>query len=124
MELKSFLGHIGYYKRFIKKFAKVSYPLDRLTCKGESFKWEKEQDQAFEGLKVQLATAPILAYPNWNKEFHVHVDASNYAIGATLAQMGSHGLDHPIYFASQLLSKAKQNYSTIEREALGMVYAV
>ena len=82
-EVKSFLGHIGYYRRFIKQFAKVSYLLDRLTCKGESFKWDKEQDEAFEGLKIRLATAPILAYPNWNKEFHVHVDASNYAIGVT-----------------------------------------
>ena len=71
-----------------------------------------------------MATTPILAYPDWNKEFHVHVDASNYAIGATLAQIGNHGLDHPVYFASRLLSKAKKNYSTTEREALGMVYAI
>ena len=60
MEVKSFLGHIGYYRRFIKNFAKVSYPLDRLTCKGESFKWDKEQDESFVGLKVRLATTP-----NW-----------------------------------------------------------
>ena len=74
----------GYYKRFIKNFAKVSYPLDRLTCKGESFRWEKEKDESFEGLKVHLARTPIVAYPDWNKEFHVHIDASNYAIEATL----------------------------------------
>jgi hypothetical protein len=92
----------------------VSYPLDRLTCKGEPFRWEKEQDEAFDGLKIRLATAPILAYPDWNKEFHVHIDASNYAIGATLAQTGNHGLDHPVYFASRLLSKAEKNYSTTE----------
>ena len=84
-EVKSFLEHIGYYRRFIKNFAKIAYPLDKLTCKAETFKWDKEQDEAFEGLKVRLATAPILAYPDWSKEFHVHVDASNYAIGATLA---------------------------------------
>lgn len=52
------------------------------------------------------------------------MDASNYAIGATLAQVGVQGLDHPIFFASRLLSKAEQNYSTTEREALGMVYFV
>ena len=106
-EVKSFLGHIGYYKRFINFFAKIAYSLDKLTCKAESFRWEKEQDEAFEGLKVRLATAPILAYPDWNKEFHVHVDASNYAIEATLALIGSHELDHPIYFVSRLLSKAE-----------------
>lgn len=85
IEVKSFLRHIGYYRRFIKIFAKVSYLLDRLTCKEESFRWDKEQYKAFEGLKVRLAMAPILAYPDWNKEFYVHVDASNYAISMTLA---------------------------------------
>ena len=95
-EVKSFLRHIGYYRRFIKNFAKIAYPLDKLTCKAEAFRWDKEQDEAFDGLKARLATTPILAYPDWSKEFHVHVDASNYAIGATLAQTGMHGLDHPI----------------------------
>ena len=71
-----------------------------------------------------MATAPILAYLDWNKEFHIHIDASNYAIGATLAQTSKHGLDHPIYFANRLLSKAEQNYSTTEQETLGMVCAV
>lgn len=65
-----------------------------------------------------------MVYPDWNKEFHVHVDASNFAIGATLAQLGAQGLDHSVFFASRLLSKAEQNYSTTEQEALGMVYAV
>ena len=63
-EVKSFLGHIGYYWRFIKSFAKVSYPLDKNTCKGESYRWEVEQNEAFEGLKTRLATASILAYLN------------------------------------------------------------
>ena len=63
-EVKSFLGHIGYYWRFIKNYAKFSYPLDKLTCKDEPYRWEAEQNEAFEGLKTRLATAPILAYPN------------------------------------------------------------
>lgn len=86
--------------------------------------WETTQGEAFEELKMRLLGAPILAYLNLAIEFHVHVDASNYAIGATLAQVGGHGLDHPIYFVIRLLLKAKKNYSTIEREALGMVYPV
>ena len=52
IEVKSFLRHIGYYRCFIKFFAKVAYPLDRLMCKGESLQWEKEHEEAFEGLKV------------------------------------------------------------------------
>ena len=71
-----------------------------------------------------MATTPILAYPDWNKEFHVHVDASNYAVGTTLAQTGNHGLDHPVHFASRLLSKAEKNYCTTKREALVLVYAI
>ena len=65
-----------------------------------------------------------MAYPNWDKEFHVHVDISNFTIGAKLAQIDDHGLDHPVYFASRLLSNAEKNYSTTKREALGMVYSV
>ncbi|XP_059068626.1 transposon Tf2-1 polyprotein [Cryptomeria japonica] len=122
--IKSFLGHVGYYQQFIKGFAEVSLPLERLTRKGEPFVWDKEQNEAFQELKTRLVRAPILAYPNWENKFHVHVDASNFAIGAILTQPGSSGLDHPIYFARRLLSKAERNYSTTEREALGTVYVV
>lgn len=82
------------------------------------------QEEAFQELKSWLVGAPILTYPDWDKEFRVHVDASNFAIGATLAQVGDHGLDHLVYFASRLLSKAEKHYSTTEREALGMVYSI
>lgn len=83
--VKSFLDHVGYYRRFIKGFAQVSWSLDKLTRKGEPFVWGTEQEEAFTELKDRLVSAPILVYPDWNKEFHVHVDASNIAIGATLA---------------------------------------
>lgn len=122
--MKSFLGQVGYYQRFIKNFAQISYPLDNLTEKGESFVWGVEQEEAFKELKSWLVSARILMYLDWDKEFHIHVDASNYAIDVTLAQVGEQGLDHPIFFASRLLSKAEQNYNMTEREALGMVYSV
>lgn len=122
--VKSFSGHVGYYWRFIKGFAQVSWPLDKLTRKGEPFVLGMEQEGAFKELKDRLVSAPILVYPDWNKEFHVHVDASNFAIGATLAQVGTQGLDHSVFFASQSLSMAERNYNTTEMEALGMVYAV
>ena len=63
-KVKSFLEHIRYYQSFIKKITKVSYPLDKLTRKGEPYKWEAEQNEAFEGLKTMLAMTLILAYPN------------------------------------------------------------
>lgn len=83
-----------------------------------------EQEEAFKKLKDRLVSAPILVYLDWNKEFHIHVDASNFVIGATLAQVGMQGLDHSIFFTSRLLSRVERNYNTIEREALRMVYTV
>ena len=73
-------------------------------------------------LKGKLASAPILVFQKWDVEFHVHVDASCIVLGALLTQEGGEGLDHPITFASQRLSKAENNYSTTEHEGLAMVY--
>lgn len=69
-----------------------------------------------------MVTAPILVFPNWKKEFHVHVDASCIALGVVLTQANEGELNHPIAFASRKLSKAKKNYSTMEHEGLAMVY--
>ena len=71
-----------------------------------------------------MASTPILVFPDWNKEFHVHVDASSIVLGVVLAQLGEGGLDHPIAFASRKLSFAERNYTTTKREGLAMVYAL
>ena len=71
-----------------------------------------------------MVTAPILVFPDWNKEFHVHVDASSISLGIVLAQTGEGNIDHPIAFASRKLSTAERNYTTTEREGLAMVYAL
>ena len=71
-----------------------------------------------------MAFTPILVFHDWNKEFHVHVDASSIALGVVLAQLGEGDLDHPIAYASRKLSFAEQNYTTTEREGLAMVYAL
>jgi hypothetical protein len=71
-----------------------------------------------------LSTAPILTYPNWKVEFHVHIDAYAVALGTILVQPGEGNLDHPIYFSSCKLSQVERNYTTIEREGLAMVYAL
>ncbi|XP_057841469.2 uncharacterized mitochondrial protein AtMg00860-like [Cryptomeria japonica] len=62
--VKSFLAHIGYYRRFIKNFARVSYPLDKLTWRGEQYAWGTTQEEAFQELKTRLVGAPILTYSN------------------------------------------------------------
>jgi hypothetical protein len=79
---------------------------------------------AFETLKQKLLTSPILIPPDWNKMFHVYVDASNVAIGLVLSQKDDKGFDHPIYYSSRQLNSAERNYTVTEREALGMIYSV
>ena len=71
-----------------------------------------------------MASAPILVFLDWNKEFHVHVDASSIVLGVVLAQPGEGDLDHPITYASRKLSFAEQNYTMTKREGLAMVYAL
>jgi len=67
---------------------------------------------------------PILIFPDWSKEFNVHVDASSIVLGAFLAQPSVGYIDHPIAFASRNLSTYEMNYTTTEREGLAMVYAL
>ena len=71
-----------------------------------------------------MVTAPILVFPDWSKEFHMHVDASSITLGAMLAQPGARDIDHPLAFASSKLSTVEINYTTTEREGLAMVYAL
>jgi hypothetical protein len=75
-------------------------------------------------LKQKMVTTPILVFPDWNKEFHVHVNMSSIALGVVLTQLGEREINHPLAFASRKLSTIEINYTTTEREGLGMVYAL
>ena len=75
-------------------------------------------------LKKTMATMPILIFPNWKKEFHVHVDASSIALGIVLTQPREEAIDHPIAFASRKLSTTKKKYTKTEREGIAMIYAL
>lgn len=74
--------------------------------------WTNDCTRAFEELKVRLSIDHILITPDWSKEFHVYVDASNGSIGSVLNQKDDKKHDHPIYFASRQLIDAEKNYST------------
>uniref|UniRef100_A0AAG5CRQ8 RNA-directed DNA polymerase n=1 Tax=Anopheles atroparvus TaxID=41427 RepID=A0AAG5CRQ8_ANOAO len=121
-DLRSFLGVIGYYRKFIKDFAKITKPLTAQLRKGESIAHSKEFISAFEKCKTILTSSQILIYPDFEKPFTLTTDASKYAIGAVLSQ-GSIGQDKPIAFASRTLSKHEENYSTIEKELLAIDWA-
>ena len=114
-DIQSFIGLAGYYRKFIEDFSKIAKPLTKLTKKTEKFEWTSEQQNAFDILKEKLTTAPVLKYPDFTQEFIVTTDAPDYAIGAVLSQ-GSVGQDRPIAYASRVLSRAEQNYSTTEKK--------
>jgi len=98
--------------------------MEKLLKKDVKFLWNEECHQSLDTLKEKMVTTPILVFPDWNKPFHVHVDASGIALGIVLTQPGEGGIDHPIAYSSRKLSTTEKNYITIEREGLAMVYAL
>jgi hypothetical protein len=122
-EIRSFLGHAGFYRRFIKDFSKISRPLCSLLAKDAPFLFDDKCCQAFQTLKTALTSAPIIQPPNWNVPFEIMCDASDYAIGAVLGQRFDK-LPHVIYYASKTLNDAQLNYSTTEKELLAVVFAL
>lgn len=125
-EVKRFLGTASWYRRFIPQFSSIAGPLNKLTSSKKNapaFVWSPEADKSFLELKSRLVQAPVLACPNFELPFEVHCDASNYGIGAMLAQ-NIDGVEHPIAFMSRSLSQPERNYSTTEREALAVLTAL
>jgi transposase InsO family protein len=122
-EIRAFLGHAGYYRRAIHKYAEIAMPLTALLKKDIEFEWNDTRQQAFEDLKQRLISAPVLIKPDWEKDFHVFIDASAYCIGANLSQKNADGRDYPIYYSSRQMNAAEKNYSVTNREALAIVFA-
>ena len=118
-EVSSFLG----YKRFVAKLAELASPMYALTNKESTFSWDRSCQDGFQAIKAIISEKPILRQPKWDQIFHVHVDASGLALGAILAQPEK-DIDFPVYFASRRFSQVEKAYTTTEREALGMVFAV
>ena len=84
--IRSFLGHAGFYRRFMKDFSKISRPLRKLLEKDAKFDFDELYKAGFDEIKSKLVTTPIMVTPNWNKEFEIMCDASYYAMGAVLGQ--------------------------------------
>ncbi|KAM2008515.1 hypothetical protein ACFX16_003394 [Malus domestica] len=122
-EVRSFLGHAGFYRRFIKDFSKISTPLCRLLQKDVTFDFNEECEKAFKHLKEMLTSAPIIRPPDWSIPFELMCDASDYALGAVLGQRKDKQ-PHVIYYASRTLNDAQLNYSTTEKELLAVVFAL
>ncbi|KAL4153886.1 hypothetical protein QTP88_001719 [Uroleucon formosanum] len=113
-DIKSFLGLLNYYRRFVDNFAKIAKPLTALLKKNVIFKWDDRS----------LTNPPLLVFPDWEKgNFNLTTDASQYAIGAVLSQ-GIVPNDQPIAYASRTLNQAETNYSVIQKELLAIIWAV
>ena len=123
-DIQVFNGLAQFNRCFIRDYARILAPITTLTRKDEAFTWTTDCDLAFTEIKKRYVNAPILIAVNWKLEFHIHTDASDIAVGAMLAQNPTGKIDQPIVYASRLLSRAEKNYTTTEREALAMVYAI
>lgn len=119
-----FMMLAGYYRKFIPNFARIARPLHQLTYKGTQFTWSPECQGVFEELKERLITPPVLAYPDFKRDFVLETDASVHGIGAVLAQYQDDGNLHPVSYASRALSASEKNYGITELETPAVVWAV
>ena len=120
--IRSFLGHAGFYRRFIKDFSKISRPLCRLLEKDAIFDFDESCRSVFDEIKSRLVTTPIMLIPDWNNDFEIMCDASDYAMGAVLGQR-TEKIFKVIYYANKTFNEAQENNSTIEKKMLTMVFA-
>ncbi|GKB10155.1 reverse transcriptase domain-containing protein [Tanacetum coccineum] len=115
--VRSFLGHAGFYRRFIKDFSKISRPMTHLLKKNTLFIFSDECIQAFQMLKKKLTEAPILIALDWDLPFELMCDASDFAIGAVLGQRHEKHF-RPIHYASKTMNEAESHYTTTEKEII------
>ncbi|GJU55530.1 reverse transcriptase domain-containing protein [Tanacetum coccineum] len=120
--VRSFLGHAGFYRRFIQDFSKIARPMTHLLEKETPFFFSEECIESFNTLKRKLTEAPILIAPDWDLPFELMCDASDFAIGAVLGQRKNKHFQ-PIHYASKTMNEAQTHYTTTEKELLAVVYA-
>ncbi len=129
-ETRRFVAFANYYRRFIKNFAGIVAPLNALTRKKETkgknkieFKWTDACQNAFDTLKQSLVEAPVLQYPDFEKQFVLYTDASDLACGAVLTQEVN-GVHLPIAYSSRAFTKGERNKAVIEKELLAIYFAI
>ena len=120
--IRRFLGHVGFYKRFIKDFSKIVKPLSNMLVQGAPFEFDDQCLKAFLFLKEKLVSATIAVALDWNLPFELMCDASDYTIGAVLGQKRERTF-RVIYYASRTLNDAQLNYVITEKELLAIVFA-
>ncbi len=123
-QLRSFIGLCQYYRRFVRNFAKIASPLTALLAKDADFKWNEECQKAFDLLKQHLSSPPILAVPDFNKEFYLMCDASATSIGYILGQKDDNGREVVIEYGGRSLHKNEKKWHITQLEALAVIEGV
>ena len=130
-EIKQFLGLVGYYRKFIPRFADIARPMTNLTKQDIPFEWTVQCQAAFELLKEVIITSPILKYPDPNKGYTLFTDASKYAWACVLTQEYQHEkggkeykINHPITFASGLFKGSQMNWAALTKEAFAIYSSI
>jgi hypothetical protein len=118
-DIRSFLGLVGYYRRFIEGFSKISMPMMKLLGKGKTFEWMPRREVSFQELKKRLTTTPVLTLPDVEKPFSIYCDASGQGLGCVLMQHG-----HVVAYASRQLRKYEEKYPTHDLELAAVVLAL
>jgi glutaredoxin-related protein len=117
-DVRSFLGMVGYYRRFIENFPKIAKPMTELLKNNTKFEWSEVCEKSFQELKRRLTTAPVLTLPDIKKHFVVYYDASRQGFGCVLMQEGK-----VVAYASRQLKKHEENYPTHDLELAAVVHA-
>ena len=124
-EVRSFIGMVGYYRRFVPNMSEIAEPLIALTRKHAHFKWTEKCQVAFDFIKESLTTIPLLTYPDPNLPYTLYTDASDHCVGACLTQVSEiDGVEKPLYFLSHRLSDTQTRWATIEKEAFAIYFAL
>jgi hypothetical protein len=127
-DVRTFLGMSGYYRKFIRNYARRAGPLhDLLRDAGNkpfASRYGEAQQNTFEDLRTCMTTEPILGHPDWDQEFEIHCDACNKGLGATLVQRDDHGKERVIEYAGRALREHEKGYSQHKLEALALYWSI
>jgi hypothetical protein len=122
--VQSFLGLCGYYRRFVRDFAKIAQPLNNLLKKDVVWNFDDDCKEAFDTLRNRLVEYPILRKPEFQRKFYLFTDASGFALGAILSQKDEDNKEYVCCYASRLLKGAENHYGITEKECLAVVWAI
>ncbi len=123
-ELRSYLGLLNYYNRFIPNMVSTFHPMYELLAKDKDWNWTAECQSAFESSKQALVNNNVVVHYDSSKPLKLACDSSSYGIGAVLSHIMDDGTERPVAFASRTLSKSEKNYAQVEKEALSLIFGV